>query len=102
MRNRGIIVEFLVLGVIVAVASGLSYYWGLRSYEVSGQVTDLEVATGDQYIVTLDNNQKLTIHMTVFMRSEYTPEELYNSLVVGQYYSFLCWGDTPHIYAVAA
>jgi len=101
MKNKGVIIEFLVLGVVFAVATSLFYYWGLRSYEVSGQVTDLEVATGNQYLVTLDNNQKLTIQITLFMRSEYTPEELYNSLVEGQYYSFLCWGDTPHIYGVA-
>lgn len=99
-KHKGMIKELTILGIIIALAAGLTYYWGFRSYVISGEVTDLQLTIDGRYLVTLKSDQELEIYSTLFMRSEYTPEELYNTLVQGNSYNFLCWGDTPHIYDI--
>jgi hypothetical protein len=102
LKNKGMILEFFTIAMFLAITGGLTYTWGFSSYVVSGEVTDLQITKDGRYIVIIDGDREIVIHMTLFMRSQYgTPKALFDTLAVGRSYDFLCWGDTPRIYGVA-
>jgi len=102
LKSKGLILEFIAIIIFLTITGGLTYYLGFNNYVVSGEVTDLQSTEDGRYIVILDGDREIVIHMTLFMRSQYgTPKALFDTLSVGNSYNFLCWGATPSIYGIA-
>ncbi len=92
------IAEFAIIAIIVATSASLVWYWGLRTYSVTGTITELNSTPDGEYIVHLNNNVTLTVESNLWVRSNLSDKQLFESLKVGASYNFSCWGETPHIY----
>jgi hypothetical protein len=98
-------VGFALLAVFLAVTLSLVWYSAIRTYEISGTVADLQSTPEGEhpqgrYTVILTDGQTLAVRMSLFHRTAESDQQLYESLRIGEQYTFTCWGETPRIFEI--
>jgi hypothetical protein len=97
--NQKRIVEIGVIVILLIASISLVWYYGVRTYNVTGEVSALRVTDDGLYLVTLDDGREVSIERSLLMPI-IDEEQVYGSLMVGQQYTFVCWGEPVHIFQV--